>query len=142
MEMPLMLRATVGFCDFLPSTGRDTPPLVSPLPETHSTHLSLAQARLSWLACPCLHYLPCYTCGKVVQTPTLKASPSSGWAGILVHVCLITTLDAAGPGRAASGLVWALTSRTVSAWSTNSLRHWIILSLAVNRITGFHHLTA
>ena len=44
-----------------------------------------------------VHPCPCHT-GKVIQTPTLEASPSSSWVCTLVNMCLIPGLGARQPG--------------------------------------------
>ena len=77
--------------------------------------------------------------GKVIQTPTLEASLSSGWACILVGMHLIPAFGARRYGlclRLVSGTARPFIPHAEPSWCVNSFQLWITLNLA------FHHLTA
>ena len=83
--------------------------------------------------------------GKVIQTSTLEASPSSSWAGILVDMCLIPALSARRPGlclQGVSGTTRSFISHAKPSWCGNLFQLWITCVLTVDFLPVFHHFTA
>ena len=105
---------------------------------SHSTGLACLSFLL--LAAPFFAHV-----GKVIQTPTLEAFPSSSWACILVNMCLIPALCARGPGlclQGISGTTPPFISLAKPSWCVNLFQLWITHVFTIVFLPVFYHLTA